>query len=204
VVAEVSQLEPAASALVVVDMQNDFCDPRGLVAARPGVDVARARAIIPAIQRAVRAADEVRVPVLYTKTERPVYGRERVAARAGERVVCEAGSWGAEIIPELAPGPDAIVVSKMRYDAFYGTNLELLLHSLGTRALALSGVMTNGCVLATGLGAYHRGYDVVLLADCMAGDEDLLHRTTLDNFAKRRWGVVRDLAWWTDALTGGA
>ena len=95
------------------------------------------------------------------------------------------GSPGTEIIPELVEESDYIIDSKKRLDCFMGTDLDILLHSLGVRTVCLMGINTNTCVLNTAFTAFNLNYEVVVLSDCVAsmyGDD--LHVLGLQNVAR--------------------
>ena len=95
------------------------------------------------------------------------------------------GSPGTEIIPELVEESDYIIDNKKRLDCFMGTDLDILLHSLGVRTVCLMGINTNTCVLNTAFTAFNLNYDVVVLSDCVASmyGEDL-HVFGLQNVAR--------------------
>jgi nicotinamidase-related amidase len=87
---------------------------------------------------------------------------------------CVEGSGGAQIVRGLRPAQGDLVVVKRRYSGFYQTTLDMLLRRLGVGIVVLTGVATNGCVLATALDAYFRDYWVVIPSDCVqAGSKDL-------------------------------
>lgn len=95
------------------------------------------------------------------------------------------GSPGTQIIPELLSPSDYIINNKKRLDCFYGTDLEILLRTLGVETVALTGVNTNTCVLNTAFSAFNRDFQVVVLSDCVASmfGEDL-HILGLQNIQR--------------------
>ena len=146
------------SALMVVDMQNDFVDPRG------SLYVPRARGTIPAIRRLIDFARAHKLPVIYTQDWHPpgdpefgVWGTHALG-----------GTWGAEIVPELSPGPEDLVVRKLRYDGFFGTTLEQDLHDRGVHAVMITGTVSNICVLHTAGSAALRGIHVIVPVDAVS------------------------------------
>lgn len=151
-------LPAAASALVVVDMQNDFAHPDG---ALYGEAARRAIPVIGDLASRARAAGAL---VVYTQDwheqHDPEFAIWGVHARAG--------SWGARIVDELAPGPLDLRIRKLRYDAFYGTALDHLLRIRGVRHLAVVGTVANICVLHTAGSAALRFYEVVVPEDAVA------------------------------------
>lgn len=170
-------LAAGRTALVVVDMQNDFCDPGGFYAAA-GRDITALRAVIPPARRLLDRARGAGMPVVFTRLlpdpERgPMQARHRLVPRRwtarGARL--EPGTWGAQIVGELAPHPAELVVDKAGYSAFEGTSLERSLRERGVDTLLLAGVVGYACVLATGFGAFDRDFDVVLVTDAVGSWE---------------------------------
>lgn len=161
--------DPAHSALVIVDMQNDFCHPRGVMGQR-GEDLSHNRAIIAAIARLLDAARRAGVLVIHIQAQ---YGNASGTASwlfsaddsKTTQYICLPGSWGAQQIDELAPAPGEPVVIKHRYSAFIDTGLELLLRSNGIRALAVTGTATQACVESTVRDAKMMDYYVTVPRD---------------------------------------
>ncbi len=92
---------------------------------------------------------------------------------------CIEGTWGWQIVEELAPLPDEVVIKKNRSSAFVGTNLDMILRSNGIKSVALVGVSTSGCVMATAYGALFSEYYPVLLRDCVASTKAESHDAAL-------------------------
>jgi nicotinamidase-related amidase len=188
-------LDPASSAFLAVDFQNDFCKPDGFFAGA-GHDVApceAAAARTRALLAQVRAAG---IPVVFTRSvgEKPEYRlpplryrRPRDSADfqagVGGTKVFAPGSWGAQVVDELAVEPGDVVLEKRRFDAFLGTDLEELLRDRGVDTVVLTGVTTNCCVDSTARSAFVRGFATLVLSDCVAafGNERELHDSSLRN-----------------------
>lgn len=147
-----------ATALIVVDMQNDFAHPDGALFAPD------TRAAIPVIADLLARAREAGVRVLYTQDWHDDDDPE--FAIWGEHAKAE--TWGAQIVAELTPDAADTVVKKLRYDAFYGTPLDHLLRRAGARHVVVVGTVANICVLHTAGSAALRHYDVVLAEDGVA------------------------------------
>jgi nicotinamidase-related amidase len=90
------------------------------------------------------------------------------------------GTWGAQIVDDLAPGPDDIVIEGKRgLDTFASTNLDFILRSKGIKTVALGGFLTNCCVESTMRSAYEKGFDVVTLTDCVAATSEAEHENAI-------------------------
>jgi ureidoacrylate peracid hydrolase len=183
---------PASTALLVIDVQNDFCAKGGYYD-KTGADVSGAQ---PAIDRMVGFIDQARsagVRVIFARCDYdPVYVSETQNARrrrmGWDIPYCRPGTWGAEFY-KVAPKPSEIVVTKHRYDAFHGTDLELILRTNKVQSLLFTGVATNVCVESTLRSAYMRDFASVLVADCCAGRTPQMHEATLEN-VRMHFGVV--------------
>lgn len=173
------------TAVVVVDMQNDFCSPGGWLS-HIGVDVGPAAAIVPALDAALGRLRAAGVPVVWVNWgNRPdrlnlspsllhVYNPDGASVGLGDPVpatgapVLEKGSWGAAIVDGLATAEGDIHVDKYRMSGFWDTPLDSMLRQLGVRTLLFAGVNVDQCVLHTLADANFLGYDCVLLTDCTA------------------------------------
>ncbi len=145
-------------ALLVLDMLNDFIHEKGSLLV-PG-----ASRIVPRIRELIAQARAAGVPVIYVcDTHRPDDAEFEHWPPHG--VV---GSWGGQVVDELAPLPTDYIVHKRRYSAFYGTDLELTLSEMGVCRVLLTGVLTNICVWVTAYEASMRNFDVTLFRDAVA------------------------------------
>ena len=152
-----SQVELPAreTALIVVDMQNDFAHPEGTLF------VPDAPKTIPVIRRLLDEARARGAKVIFTQD----WHREDDPEFRIWPVHAVAETWGAEIVEELKPQKGELVIQKVRYDAFYGTPLDHYLHLLGVKHLVVTGTVANICVLHTAGSAALRWYNVVLPED---------------------------------------
>ncbi len=173
------------TALIVVDMQNDFCADGGYVS-RLGRDPAACRAIVPRLKDLIEAARSARIPVIwlmadYDPATVPAAMRARQAEMGMADVVCcAAGSWGAAPFG-VAPAPGEAVVVKHCYSGFVGTDLDRRLKALGIETLIFTGVQTNVCVESTLRDAHSHGYYTVLVGDCVASHMPAQHEATVAN-----------------------
>jgi nicotinamidase-related amidase len=178
------RLQPGRTALLVVDMQ------RGFLQAGAALEVPPGRAIIPALQQLIETCRRHRVPVIFTGfvyspavpcLRGDPFGPEHLPARPGEPTglglpsgnclvapAAEPGPNSAEIVPELAPRPEELVVWGHTYDKFYGTPLDLALRNRDVRWLVITGVLTDICVNCTLLSAATRDYRVTAVTDGVA------------------------------------
>jgi nicotinamidase-related amidase len=149
------RVDPAKTALIVVDMQNDFVKEGGTLV------VPDAEGTIPAIQNLLALARESGMRVVFTQDTHgdgdpeweiwPEHAREE--------------TWGWQIVDELAPRRDEVVIRKVRYDAFYGTHLDHFLRLWGVDTLIICGTVANICVHYTAASGALRWYDVMIPRD---------------------------------------
>jgi ureidoacrylate peracid hydrolase len=186
------QVDPKVAALLVIDMQNDFCHPEGRSGKR-GRQLGMAVEMAPRLEAFIKAGRKVRLPVIFVRTihypwtDSPSWLR-RIDKDGGESV-CRPGTWGAEYYGGIQPEESEIVITKHRYSAFVGTNLDLILRSEGIRTLLISGVGTNVCVESTLRDGYMFDYHIVLLEDCVGATNLDLHEATLKN-VRLHFGTV--------------
>src|SRR3954466_10705534 len=145
------KLDPMRAAVIVIDMQNDFCHPEGR-AGRRGMDVSSSQAVAVRIKNLVQEARQAHVPVIFARFSLTMQTIQKNApqhmpAEDGS-LLCEEGTWGAEFY-EILPQPGEAIVTKHRYSAFIHTDLELILRNKGIESLILTGTRTNICVEST-------------------------------------------------------
>lgn len=175
-------LATTRSALVIVDVQNDYCHPEGALGLT-GCDVGGVREMMPRLHRLLGAAREEGIPILFIQTfhEEATDSEAWVARSSGRSArVCRKGSWGAEFF-EIAPRPEEIVVNKHRYSAFVNTRLDSILRTLKIETLLIAGVSTNVCVESTARDGFMLDYHIVLLEDACASYSREAHEMTLVN-----------------------
>jgi ureidoacrylate peracid hydrolase len=178
-------IDPKTTAVVLIEYQNDFTTEGGVLhqAVSEVMDktdmLARTREVVIAARRA--GATIMHAPIAFTEgygeiTNHP-YGILKGVVD-GEAFV--KGSWGAQIIDELTPTADDIVVEGKRgLDTFASTNLDFILRSKGIATVALGGFLTNCCVESTMRSAYENGYRVITLSDCVAATSVEEHENAL-------------------------
>ncbi len=179
------KLVPSASALVVVDMQNDFCAPGGYIDKVMGKDVGAGAAVAKAIGGLLGAARGAGVPVVWLRADYrhdriPDSMRAKLQARGITAVCCAPGSWGADWFG-VAPAEGEPVVTKHTYSGFAGTDLAARLAALGRKTLVFTGVQTQVCVESTLRDAHSLGYFCVVPQDAVGSHTPALHEATLNN-----------------------
>jgi nicotinamidase-related amidase len=202
-------LDPRHSALIIIDMQKDFCMP-GFGADRAGRDLGPTRSIIPALAGLLGAARSAGVLVVHVgfwtlpdhlSDSGPWLAQRRRATFSSDKLAL-AGSEGAAFIDELSPQPGEVVIHKHRYSAFKGTDLGMILDVKRIRSVVTTGVSTNACVESTLRDAFETGYYVAIPRDGTASWSHELYEATLANVT-HRFGLVTDIAEITAIWRGG-
>lgn len=173
------------TAVIVVDMQNDFCSPGGWLASI-GVDTTPLKGPVASLNRLLPLLRRQEVPIVWLNwgnredrmnlppsvlhvynMDGEGYGIGDPLPENGSRVL-EKGSWGAAIVDGLDAAPDDIYVDKYRMSGFWDTPLDSILRNLNIDTLLFAGVNLDQCVMHTLQDAACLGYDVILLEDCAA------------------------------------
>jgi|MudIll2142460700_1097286.scaffolds.fasta_scaffold60425_2 ureidoacrylate peracid hydrolase len=171
-------------ALVVVDMQNAYCHEQGSLA-RQGFDISACRKVIENVRRIIEISRKHGVPVvfLYLAFERNYQDGGSMVHQIWpffkEKNGLLDGTWDANIVDELKPLPEEVVIRKTRYSGFSGTNLDYRLRYMGVDTLIFCGVTTNICVESTLRDAHHLGYQVILISDGTAEIDEERYRASL-------------------------
>lgn len=205
------RLDLTKTAILVIDMQNDFCHPDGWLA-HIGVDVTPAREPINPLKALLPELRTANVPVFWVNWgNRPDLlnispGLRHVYNPTGEGVglgdplpkngapVLMAGSWAAAVVDELEQKPEDIRIDKYRMSAFWDTPLDSILRNLSKTTLFFAGVNIDQCVMATLLDANFLGYDCILVKDCAATTSpDYCFKATVYN-VNQCFGFVTDSA----------
>lgn len=180
------RIDARATAVVVVDMLNEFCKPGGAMVL-PGYEV-----LVAPQRRVIDAARQCGCPIVFVvDAHRGNVRQDREFLKRTPH--CIEGSWGARVIEDLDPRPDDLYVIKRRYSAFFNTDLDLTLRDCKVDSLIVFGVVTNICVRSTVHDAFFHGYQVVVPEDCVAATGPREQASSLYDIATH-FGVVSDSA----------
>lgn len=190
------RIAPRHTALIIIDMQKDFCTP-GFGAHQAGRDLTMARSVIPNLQRLLAGARAAGATVVHAGfATLPDHGSDsgpwlaqRRRSTFSSETLCITGTEGAEFIEELAPRAGELVVPKRRYSAFTGTDLDLLLRARRIRTIIVTGVSTNVCVETTFRSGFELDYYVCVPPDGCASWDRGLHEAALAN-VNHRFGLT--------------
>lgn len=162
------------TALLIIDMQNDFCKPEA------PLFVPNNPEIIPKIKKEIEKAKKENILVIYTQDwHKPDDPEFKIWPKH-----CVTSTEGAEIVEELAPQKGDIIIKKSTYSAFFKTGLENKLKEYGIEILELTGCVTNVCILFTAFDAYKRGYRLVVKKDCLGYVDRKYHEFALNLMEK--------------------
>jgi nicotinamidase-related amidase len=185
-------VDPGHTALLLIDMQRDFVEPDGVFGTL-GIDLSMYRESRPPLAALLDDARRASVLVIHVQnttlpgrlSDSPVQIRFNLRMHEGNRPdgaplrYSVEGTPGHEIVGELRPQPDEIIVKKHRSSAFWGTDLAMLLRSNGIRSVVVGGCTTEGCVESTARDAMFNDFYVVIAVDCVASDDREQHEASL-------------------------
>jgi ureidoacrylate peracid hydrolase len=198
------KIEPRHTALLVIDMQNDFCASGGLVD-KGGRDVTPVQDMAKALPSLIDSARRAGSLIVFVRSVYSTDGNrflsdtwlEQAARKQGGGYtltpVCRDGSWEGDFYGDIRPRGGDIVVTKHRYNAFHNTDLDTILRTKGIRTIVVTGVSTNVCVESTARDGFMRDYYVVLVRDGTAAYSEREHEMAVFNI-DRFFGEVSTIA----------
>jgi nicotinamidase-related amidase len=172
-------LYPGWTAVLPIDLQNDFMDPAGKVA-QAGGDVSEMVKLLPKAVDFLNRSRQLGVRLVHVRiVDLPNGESDSAPWLSGVSEFAVEGTWGADYSPGCEPKPGEIVVTKHRSSAFVGTNLDLILKANGIKTVVIIGEQTPGCVEATYRDAAYYDFYNVLVEDCVAARDRELHDASI-------------------------
>lgn len=160
------RLDSKSTALIVVDMENEFCKPGGKLYHPEGVDE-----VVPKLRHLLRRGREAGVQIIFVQSVR--FPNSPEFSRFGQIPILLKGTWAAQLIEELTPMDGEPVIEKQTHDCFYKTEMDSLLERLNiqpeTHSIIVSGINANICIYHAVIGFHIRHYNIVVPLDCCAG-----------------------------------
>jgi ureidoacrylate peracid hydrolase len=208
------KVDPEHTALLIVDVQNEFCAPGGMMD-REGNDLSAVQEMAAALPRLIAEARSASVLVVFVRnvytTESNHYLSDVWLEQASRRrkgsytvwPVCAPGSWEGDFYGDVQPGPEEPIITKHRFSAFHNTDLETVLRARSVRTVVLAGVASNVCVETSAREAFVRDYYVVFLSDGTATYSRPAHEATLgvvDQFFGEVASIEDVVACWQAAV----
>ncbi len=189
-------LDARYTALIVVDVQNDYCHAEGALGRR-GWDISMCKGVIESIRSLLEAARASGVFVVFLQqtqlagglADSPSWAYRKALVNKTEEYTLS-GTWGHRIVDELVPADGEVVIEKHRPDGFAGTKLDLMLRSNAITSVAVTGVVTEGCVESTARSAAFHDYYTVYVGDCMGSTSRDIHDAQLEIARFRGFDVV--------------
>lgn len=183
-------LSPSHTALLVHDMQNDFCSPEGKIFRRAAKRPETIAAVVAEIAKLVKAARGSGAKVVYLKQmhlpniediPKPHVNHLRKAGLAATAadVPCIIGTWGHQIVDALAPAPGDIVIDKAAFNDFHNSMLDKVLRIQGIETTVLTGVSSHSGVMGTYFGCLDHGYELFVAREGVMGYDAAMHEAAL-------------------------
>jgi nicotinamidase-related amidase len=206
--AELDQaLHPRHTALLIHDMQNDFCAPGGKVYRRAAKRPETIAAVIEEVAKLTSAAREAGVTIVYlqqmhlpNRADIPKshvnHLKKNGLADAAEDVACIRGTWGHQIIDALTPVPSDIVVDKGAFNDFYSSLLDKVLRVQGIETTVLTGVSSHSGVMGTFFGVHDHGYELFIAREGVMGYDAAMHEAAMTIYRPHTLGIAEIMDAW--------
>ena len=193
-------VQPKNTVVIVIDMQNDYVHRDGASLRyfrdkddgrhiNPETVLSAAERIVPSLIEFVDVARAVKTNLVWVRTVNDSYTVSKMAARQGKRFAWSGDEWGTAFYEGLQPSADEPIVTKQRHSAFFATNLDTVLRSLGAGTIVLTGVSTPYCVEGTARDGFAFDYDVITVSNCTASKVESEHEAALSRLG-RTFGIV--------------
>ncbi|HVN24891.1 MAG TPA: isochorismatase family cysteine hydrolase [Syntrophorhabdales bacterium] len=197
-----AQIKPGRTALVVVDVQNDFCHPEG-VFGRRGFDLSHVEKSVDRLLPFVEQCRTWEMPVVFVRTIHSNWTDSdswvgRLAGAGREMPICRPETWGAEFY-KVAPHVGDFITTKHRFSGFVGTDLNLVLRARRIETLLMTGVASNVCVETTARDGYNLDYRIIYVEDCCGAFSLEEHQSAILNMNKY-FGVAVDSATFSEIM----
>jgi nicotinamidase-related amidase len=179
-------VDPAHSALIIVDPQHDFCSERGAMAQRFGFDMKDIRAAVPRLNALIELCRERGIYVVWIRevfSDAKLHNNQKALWGGGKDIwlIAEGGKGVDWYEGMIAPADGEPVITKWQYDGFEDTDLHLVLQSRGIKTLLMTGFTTNVCVETTARHGYIKGYYIALVSDCAGAPTAAEHESGIFN-----------------------
>lgn len=183
----------STTALIVVDVQNDFCHQEGIFSKQRKIPLGHVEQSVKNLCLLIEKCRQVKMPIVFVKTEHSAWTDSpswltRLEGDGKSMRICRKDNWGSGFY-RVKPQKSDFVVTKHRYSGFVGTDLDLILSSRGIKTLLVTGVATNVCVETTARDGFNRDYGIVLVEDCCGAFDQEEHNATVNNI-KKYFGTV--------------
>ena len=187
-------LESSNTALIVVDVQNDFCHRKGVFGKYRKANLDQVQQAVENLSTLIDKCREYNIPIVFIQTIHSPWTNsptwlKRMEGSAEKMRICPPNEFGSQFYT-VKPAEQDCIVTKHRYSAFVGTDLNLILRSRGIENILVTGVATNVCVETTARDGYNRDYNVIFVEDCCGAYDEAAHKATLYNIEKYFGTVV--------------
>jgi ureidoacrylate peracid hydrolase len=187
-------LKSSNTALIVVDVQNDFCHREGVFGKYREANLDQVQEAVENLTTLIGKCREREIPIIFIQTIHSIWTNsptwlKRMEGSAEKMRICPPGEFGSQFYT-VEPEKNDCIVTKHRYSAFVGTDLNLILRSKGIENILVTGVATNVCVETTARDGYNRDYNVFFVGDCCGAYDVSAHEATLNNIDKYFGTVV--------------
>jgi nicotinamidase-related amidase len=209
--AELEQaLHPRHTALLIHDMQNDFCTSDGKIYRRAAKRPETLALVVETVARLAQAARAAGVKIVYLQQmhlpnladiprAHVNHLRKNGLAGAAEDVPCIRGTWGHQIVDALAPQPSDIVIDKGAFNDFYSSLLDKVLHIQGIETTVLTGVSSHSGVMGTFFGVHDHGYELFIAREGVMGYDAAMHEAAMTIYRPHTLGVAEIIGIWDRA-----